>query len=129
VPLSDAARQAVEVVTARNPRRAQLLLDLLRTAPEAVRRKPKDRYGLLRRVLHGPPEQPELSKREGRLCEEFHQAWLSEEFTIAELADALEAALGQVTGVRQDPNRHRADGWRTLAGRPRRPDALIGRAD
>lgn len=118
--LSEVAMAAVRAAAAHNPVGAQGLLDILRTAPEAVKRKP-DRYGPLSFVLRGrvalPIEQQSLYER-------FAEEWRRGEFGTAELADALELALGEVT-KRQDPGRHRVGGWRTLAGRPHAPDALI----
>ena len=51
--------------------------------------------------------------------------WRRGEFGTAELADALEVALSEVTKRPQDPGRHRVTGWRTLAGCPHGPGALI----
>jgi hypothetical protein len=122
VPLSQTALDAVRVVTARDPRRAQLLLDMMRTAPEVARRKPT-RYGPLNIVIMG---QPPLPPEEARLCEAFGRAWLGGEFDVHELADAVESALAGVTGRRQDPRRHRPGGWRTLAGDRPAPGRLFG---
>jgi hypothetical protein len=122
VPLSDAAREAVRAMTARNPRGAQKLLDMMRTAPEAARRKPT-RFGPLNIVILG---QPPLPPDEARLCEAFAEEWLRGAFDVHELADAVEAALVDVTGRRQDPRRQRPDGWRTLAGRQQEPGRLFG---
>jgi len=112
---------AVRAAAAHNPVGAQGLLDILRTAPEAVKRKP-DRYGPLSFVLLGvaPPPIEQQS-----LYERFAKEWRRGEFGTAELADALELAMGEVTKRPQDPARHRVTGWRTLAGRPHAPDALI----
>jgi hypothetical protein len=122
VPLSQAALDAVGAMTARNPRGAQRLLDMMRTAPEAARRKPT-RYGPLNVMILG---QPPLTPDEARLCEEFAAEWLRGEFDIHELADAVEAALAGVTGRRQDPRRQRPDGWRTIAGHQQEPGRLFG---
>ncbi len=122
MPLSAAAHLAIRAVTARNPRGAQLLLDMMRTAPEAAKRKPT-RFGPLNIMILGRPPLPE---DEVRLCESFGSEWLRGEFDIHELADAVEAALKEVTGRRQDPRRQRPDGWRTLAGRQQEPGRLFG---
>lgn len=125
MPLSDAARRAVLVATAHSPVQAQRLLDLLRTAPETVKRKP-GRYGPLGIVIgDGSP----LSVEDGRLCERFSLEWLLGEFGVNELADALEAALREVTGRAPDPRRYPANGWRTLAGRRRESSSLLGRPE
>ena len=121
MPLSDAARDAVRAMTARNPQGAQELLDMMRAAPEVARRKPT-RYGPLNIVILG---QPPLPPDDARLCERFGEEWLRGDFNVHELADAVEEALRAVTGRRQDPRRHRPGGWRTLAGRPQEPDRLL----
>jgi len=59
------------------------------------------------------------------LYESFAEERRRGEFGTAELADALELALGEVTKRPQDPGRHRVTGWRTLAGRQHAQDALI----
>jgi len=115
----------VRAVTARYPRRAQVLLDMMRTAPEAAKRKPT-RFGPLNILLLGNPPLP---PDEAKLCEQFAEEWLRGEFDVHELADAVEAALAAVTGRRQDPRRHRLDGWRTLAGPQQEPGRLFGRPD
>jgi hypothetical protein len=122
VPLSQVALDAVRAVTARNPRGAQLLLDMMRTAPEAARRKPT-RFGPLSVVIRG---RPPLPSEEIELCEAFGAAWLRGEFDVHELADAVEAALAGVTGRRQDPCRQRPDDWRTMAGQRQGPGRLFG---
>jgi len=124
MPLSEDAIAAVRAAAVHSPARAQLLLDILRTAPQAVKRKP-DRYGPLGFLLLGKAPLP-IDQR--RLCERFADEWLRGEFGVAELADALEAAIGDLTKRPQDARRHRA-GWRTLAGRPHAPDALIRPSD
>lgn len=125
MPLSSVSQQAVRIVTARHPRGAQTLLDILRTAPEAVRRKP-GRFGPLNVALVGnPPLLPE----EARLVEAFASEWLRGGFDVRELADALDATLREQTGRRQDPRRHRPDAWRTLAGEPVRPGRIFGPSD
>ncbi|HEY7201613.1 MAG TPA: hypothetical protein VIC57_15435 [Candidatus Dormibacteraeota bacterium] len=121
MPLSDAARDAVQAVTARNPRGAQMLLDMMRAAPEVARRKPT-RYGPLNIMILG---QPPLPPDDVRLCERFAEEWLRGDFDVYELSDAVEEALRAVTGRRQDPRRHRPGGWRTLAGRPQPSDRLL----
>lgn len=122
MPLSDAARDAVRAMTARNPRAAQQLLDMMRAAPEVARRRPT-RFGPLNILILG---QPPLPPDEVRLCERFAEEWLRGDFDVFELADAVESALREVTGRRQDPRRHRPGGWRTLAGRAQEPDRLLG---
>jgi len=124
MPLSEDAIAAVRAAAVHSPARAQLLLDILRTAPQAVKRKP-DRYGPLGFLLLGKAPLP-IDQR--RLCERFADEWLRGEFGVAELADALEAAIGELNKRPQDARRHRA-GWRTLAGRPHAPDALIRPSD
>jgi hypothetical protein len=122
VPLSDASLRAVRAVTVRYPDDAQLLLDMVRTAPEVVGRR-QTRFGPLNRVLVGnapmPPEEIEL-------LETFAAEWHRREFDAHELADAIEAALREATGRSQDPGRHRPDAWRTLAGAPLPPGRLFG---
>ena len=119
--LSKVAMAAVRAAAAHNPAGAQGLLDILRTAPEAVKRKP-DRYGPLSFVLLGrvapPIEQQSLYER-------FAEEWRRGEFGTAELADALELALGEITKRPQVTGRRRVTGWRTLAGRQHAQDALI----
>jgi hypothetical protein len=124
VPLSQAAVQAVRAVTARNPRGAQWLLDKMRIAPETLRRRPT-RFGPLNHVVlrGGGPLPPD----EIRLCETLSAEWQRGEFDVRELADAVEAALDQVTGRRQDPGRQHRGGWRTLGGEERSPEGLLGR--
>ena len=119
--LSEVAMAAVRAAAAHSPVGARRLLDILRTAPEVVKRKP-DRYGPLAFVLLG---RAPLPTEQQSLCERFAEEWRRGEFGTAELADALEVALGEVTKRPQDPGRHRVTGWRTLAGRPHAPDALI----
>jgi len=125
VPLSDVAQRAVRGVTARYPSDAQRLLDILRTAPEAVKRKP-DRFGPLNIALMGKPPLP---PDDTRLAESFALEWLAGEFEVHELADALEAALVAETGRPQDPRRHRPDAWRTLTGDPVRAGRIFQRTD
>jgi hypothetical protein len=108
-------------VTARYPRDVQRLLDMLRTAPEVARRKPT-RFGPLNIALMGNPRLP---PEEAGLCETFAAEWLRSEFDVHELADAVEAALAETTGRRQDPRRHLPGGWRTLAGGPLQPGRLF----
>jgi hypothetical protein len=122
VPLSDVARRAVELVTARYPRDVQRLLDMLRTAPEAGKRKPT-RFGPLNVALRGKPP---LSLEETQLVEAFASEWLRADFDVYELADAVEVALREQTGRPQDPRRHRPDGWRTIAGDSLKPGRLLG---
>jgi len=122
VPLSDVARRAIEVVTARYPRDVQRLLDMMRTAPEAGRRKPT-RFGPLNVALRGKPPLP---LEETQLVEAFAAEWLRGEFDIYELADAVEAALAAQTGRPQDPLRHSPYAWRTLAGHQVKPGRLFG---
>jgi hypothetical protein len=125
VPLSSTARAAVRAVTARNPLGAQVLLDMMRTAPEVARRKPT-RFGPLSIATHG---QPPLPEDVARLCEAFGREWVRGEFDIHELADAVEAELATATGRPQDRRRQRPDVWRTLAGPQQRPGRLLGPAD
>jgi hypothetical protein len=122
VPLSDAAQRAVRAVTARYPRDVQRLLDMMRTAPEAGKRKPT-RFGPLNVALMGKPPLP---AEETRLVEAFAGEWLRGEFDLYELADAVEAALREHTGRPQDPRRHSPDAWRTIAGGEARPGRLLG---
>jgi hypothetical protein len=123
MPLSNAARAAVFATTKGNPRMAQWLLDLLRIAPEAVKRKWRDPYGPLAALL---ASRPAPGPRLDRLCRTFQREWLEERFTVVELAAALEDALREVTGSETDTRRYRRNGWRTLAGRDRAPDRLLG---
>lgn len=125
MPLSAAAMQAVRAATAHRPARAQQLLDILRAAPEIVKRKP-DRYGPLGLVVTGRPPLPPEDRRR---CELFAREWLRGDFSVEELANALEEALLEVTGSPQSIERHRAGGWHTLAGRPHGHDQLIRPAD
>jgi hypothetical protein len=125
VPLSSTAREAVRAVTARNPLGAQVLLDMMRTAPEVARRKPT-RFGPLNIAIHG---QAPLPPEEARLCEAFGREWLRGEFDIHELADAVEAELSRATGRPQDRRRQRPDVWRTLAGPQQEPGRLLGPPD
>ena len=125
MPLSDVAQRAVRGVTARYPSDVQRLLDILRTAPEAVKRKP-DRFGPLSIALMGKPPLP---PDETRLAESFALEWLAGEFEVHDLADALEAALVAETGRPQDPRRHRPDAWRTLTGDPVRAGRIFQRTD
>jgi hypothetical protein len=125
MPLSCAAGGAVRAVTAHNPEGARLLMNICRTAPEAVKRKPGDRYGPLGLALIGQPQPPRAHLR---LCRLFNKQWLAGAFTVAELADALEAALAEVSDRLADPRRHVREGlWFSLAGRSRTPERLIGR--
>ena len=125
MPLSDVAQRAVQAVTARYPRGAQRLLDMMRTAPEAARRKPT-RFGPLNVALMGKPPLP---PEEIGLVEAFAIEWLAGAFDVHELADAVEAALSAETGRPQDPRRHRPDGWRTLSGEPVRPGRIFQQND
>lgn len=125
MPLSDAARRAVQAMTTRNPRGAQRLLDMMRAAPEVARRRPT-RFGPLNIMILG---QPPLAPDDVRLCEEFGREWVRGDFDVHELADAVEAALRDVTGRRQDPWRRSPEGWRTLAGRRTEPGRLLGSSD
>jgi hypothetical protein len=125
VPLSQAARDAVRAVTARNPRDAQRLLDKMRIAPETTRRRPT-RFGPLTIVILGLLPVQSLPPDEIRLCETLGAEWQRGDFEIHELADAIEIALREVTGRRQDPRRQHPGGWRTLAGMERAPGRLLG---
>jgi hypothetical protein len=117
----------VRAATAHNPDGAQLLLDICRTAPEAVKRKPGDRYGPLGMMLTG---QPPLPGGQSRMCVIFNKQWLAGDFTVAELGDAIEAALEEVSKRRSDPRRQVREGfWWSLGGRPRSGDSLIGRPE
>jgi hypothetical protein len=120
--LSDVARRAIEVVTARYPLDVQRLLDRLRTAPEAGMRRPT-RSSPLNVALRGKPP---MSLEETQLVEAFAAEWLRGDFDIQELADAVEAALREQTGRPQDPRRHSPFGWRTLAGQQVKPGRLLG---
>ena len=122
MPLSSAAREAVRAVAARNPLGVQLLLDMLRTAPEVARPRPT-RFGPLNIAIQG---QPPLPPEEARLCERFAEEWVRGEFDVHELADAVEAELARVTGRSQDRRRQRPDVWRTLAGPQQEPGRLFG---
>src|SRR5690348_1007821 len=112
-------------MTARNPKGAQVLLDMMRAAPEVARRKPT-RYGPLNIMILG---QPPLSPEDARLCERFAEEWVRGDFDVYELADAVEEALRTVTGRKQDRRRQSPDGWRTLAGRPHDSGRLLGRSE
>ena len=125
MPLSDVAQRAVRAVTARYPRDVQRLLDMLRAAPEAGKRKPT-RFGPLNVALMGNPRLPD---DEVRLVEAFAAEWVRGDFNVYELADAVEAALRERTGRRQDPLRHRPDAWRTLTGPPLKPGRLFDPSD
>jgi hypothetical protein len=122
VPLSDVAQRAVRAVTARYPSDVQRLLDMMRTAPEAGKRKPT-RFGPLNIALMGKPPLP---LEETQLVEAFAAEWVRGDFDVHELADAVEAALREQTGRPQDPRRHTPTGWRTLAGDEAKPGRLIG---
>lgn len=122
MPLSDVAQRAVRAVTARYPRDVQRLLDMIRTAPEAGKRKPT-RFGPLNVALMGKPPLP---LEETQLVEAFAAEWVRGDFDVYELADAVEAALREQTGRPQDPRRHSPTGWRTLAGDQLKPGRLIG---
>ena len=87
MPLSDVARRAVRAVTARYPRDVQRLLDMIRTAPEAGKRKPT-RFGALNIALMGKPPLP---LEETQLVEAFAAEWLRGDFDVHELADAADA--------------------------------------
>jgi len=125
VPLSYVAQRAVVAVTARYPDDVQLLLDRLRTAPEATTPRPT-RFGPLSVALIGKPSPP---PHEVRLLEAFGLEWVAGEFDVHELADAVEAALSAETGRPQDPRRHRPDGWRALTGAPVRPGRIFQQSD
>jgi hypothetical protein len=116
------AQEAVRAVAARNPRGMQLLLDMVRTAPEAARRK-HTRFGPLNVALMGQPVPP---PHEILLCEAFAREWLRGDFDVHELGDAVETELARLTGRPQDPRRHRPDLWRTLAGPQKDPGRLFG---
>jgi hypothetical protein len=122
VPLSDVAQRAVRAVTARYPRDVQRLLDMMRAAPEAGKRKPT-RFGPLNVALMGKPPLP---PDETRLVEAFAAEWLRGDFDVHELADAVEAALRERTGRPQDPRRHSPDAWRTITGEQLKPGRLFG---
>jgi hypothetical protein len=125
VPLSDVARRAVQTVTARYPRDVQRLLDMMRTAPEAAKRKPT-RYGPLNIALMGKPPLP---LEESQLVEAFAEEWVRGEFDVYELADAVEVALSAETGRPQDPRRHQPNAWRTITGDPLRPGRIFQQSD
>src|SRR2546423_8358299 len=93
-------------MTARNPRGAQELLDMMRPAPEVARRKPT-RFGPLNIVILG---QPPLPPDDVRLCERFAREWVRGDFDVHELAAAVEAALSEVPRRGQDPPRQRTAG-------------------
>jgi hypothetical protein len=113
----------VKLAAAHNPAGAQLLLDILRTAPEAVKRKPEDRYGPLGLMLTG---RPPLPAEQQRLCAAFNEEWLSGRFSRPQLAEALEIALYEITGRHQDSRRQERGQRRTLAGGGRSVDRLLG---
>ena len=122
MPLSDVARRAIKVVTARYPQDVQQLLDKMRAAPEVARGRAA-RFGPLNLALLGKPPLP---VDETQLVEAFAAEWRRGDFDVYELADAVEAALCEQTGRPQDPRRHSPTAWRTLAGDQVKPGRLFG---
>ena len=100
MPMSATALEALAAAVRMNSAGAVLLLNVLRTAPAAVRYKPADRYGPLGMML-SPSIRRRLEERaadEGtrrllEACAAFRREWLDREFSKAELAAALELLL------------------------------------
>jgi hypothetical protein len=107
--LSRAALQALEAAVQLNPAGAQALVAVIRTAPAAVKYKPKDRFGPLgmmvvdRRQAPEDPtstlrgfSRPPLPTKFHPAAEAFQREWLAKSFSKDELADALERCLRQL---------------------------------
>jgi hypothetical protein len=98
--MSSQALQALAAAVRLNPAGAELLLNILRSAPRLVRYKPADRYGplgiMLSASIRGRLERERGQERVSKLlaaCASFRREWLDRGFSKAELAVALEFLL------------------------------------
>jgi hypothetical protein len=103
--ISGSARQALEAAVRLNPDGARELYAILRTAPDAVKRKPDDRFGpLAMMVLEAGPREsarstlgivrrPALPAKLHPQARRFQRDWLEERISKAALAEAIEACL------------------------------------
>ena len=86
-----------------NPQKAREFLDIMRTFPAMVKRKPGDVYGPLILLLKTQPGRPlvvsppdALTERQWVACRVFSDEWLRRNFTKRALTDAIEAILTQI---------------------------------
>jgi hypothetical protein len=100
MPMSAKAMEGLAGAVRLNSTGAVLLLNILRTAPAAVRYKPDDRYGPLGLMLSPSTRRhlergaaDEGTRRLLEACAAFRQEWLDREFSKAELAAVLELLL------------------------------------
>ncbi len=106
--MSEKARQALRAAVALNPDGARLLRAILRTAPEAVKHKPQDRFGPLAMMVaeSRPVSSPPPSLRDfvkpmlpGELwagAELFQREWIAGSFNKDDLANHIEACLHEL---------------------------------
>lgn len=87
------AREGLRAAVQHDPEAARRLLDLLLTAPQAVRRKPGDRYGLLALMLGC---RPRLLPADLARCQIFHRRWMAREFETHDIAAELFTALREI---------------------------------
>jgi hypothetical protein len=105
--MSGPAREALEAAVRLNPDGARQLYAILRTAPEAVKRKPTDPFGPLAmmvvkagpqrspRSILGVVRRPALPAHLHPQARLFRQEWLDERISKSALAEAIEAYLRQ----------------------------------
>ncbi len=122
MPISRIALKGLSAAVEWNPAAAQLLLDMLRTAPSCVRYKPEDRYGPLGLLLRPVAGKLTLSKENLLAYEVFNRAWLAQEFSKAELADTIERLLAGLGFPKHAPDRYDPQGWMKLAPGSDSPD-------
>jgi hypothetical protein len=108
--LSERAHAGLAAAARWNPHGARSLLAILREHPAWVRHK-DDRYGPLGVVLFGvgrrkevapgiavPADGPPISEEALADCEALAREWMRGDFSVKELADALEELLRSTNG-------------------------------
>lgn len=103
MPMSASAYEGLRAAVAYNPRRAREFVDIVRSFPAMVKRKPDDEYGPLILMLRTQPGSPLvassptlLTEQQRSACRRFNEEWLRRDFTKRELADAIESILEQI---------------------------------
>lgn len=101
--MSARAYEELWAAVAYNPLRARAFLDIMRSFPAMVKRKPDDEYGPLILMLKIRPDRPVvasspslLTEQQRIACHMFNEEWLRRDFTKRELADAIEGILEQI---------------------------------
>jgi len=103
MPMSASAYEGLRAAVAYNPNRAREFVDVMRSFPAMVKRKPDDEYGPLILMLRTQPGRPLvaslpdlLTEQQRIACRRFNEEWLRWDFMKRELADAIESILEQI---------------------------------